>query len=375
MPQLRPATAPDFLLSRPERSVRTQGVTGTFADPFDAADALRKGEHPMVVGALPFNLDNPSALTVPHSIIRERGPLEPPSYYRTGPGASLYAAISGFIPQPDEHRQNVAAAVNTMHRTHLEKVVLARAVDISFLEKVDPLTVAARLIGRSPHGNGFIADLTPAGGSYVGAHLVGSSPEVLISRKGTTISAFPLAGSIPRGDTPEEDQAARDALMHSEKDQQEHNYVVEALVKVLAPLCKPHSFQVSQEVIGTSEMWHLATSITGELSGPNYPSALDVALRVHPTPAICGTPTESAYALIEEAEPFERGFYAGAVGWCDNTGDGEYVVAIRCAQVSGDGMQARAWAGGGLVAQSDPDTEVAETTAKLRTILRALELD
>ena len=119
-------------------------------------------------------------------------------------------------------------------------------------------------------------------------------------------------------------------------------------------------------------MWHLATPIVGQLSNPDT-TALELALRIYPTPAVCGTPTDAAEALISTAES-DRGFYAGAVGWCDSSGDGEYMVAIRCAEVAGDGTYARAWAGGGIVADSDAEAELEETGAKLRTILSSLGL-
>ena len=119
-------------------------------------------------------------------------------------------------------------------------------------------------------------------------------------------------------------------------------------------------------------MWHLGTPVAGTLRYKNL-TALELALAVHPTPAICGTPTEAARALIETAET-DRGFYAGTIGWCDNSGDGEYMVAIRCAEVAGDGLSARAWAGGGVVGASNAQAELEETTAKLQTILRALSV-
>ena len=119
-------------------------------------------------------------------------------------------------------------------------------------------------------------------------------------------------------------------------------------------------------------MWHLATPIRGELKDP-APSALDLALRLYPTPAVCGTPSDAAEALITTAET-DRGFYGGAVGYTDANGDGEYMVAIRCAEVDAAGATARTWAGGGLVIDSDPQAELDETSAKLRTIMRALGL-
>ena len=306
----RPVTAPDFLLSRAHGSVRTQGSRETFTDPWEAIEALR----------------------------------------------------SGRVPEPEEHLRRVEAAVGTIRASKLQKVVLARAVDIAFDPPVDPLLVAARLIDNSYNRDGFIADLTPAGRE--GDMIVGSSPEVLVRRQGRTVTAYPLAGSAPRHADPAVDAAVGQQLGQSAKDLDEHAFVVEHLREKLAPFCS--------EVTRTNEMWHLATPIVGTLRDSSV-NALELAVHTHPTPAICGTPTDAAEALIETAES-DRGFYSGAVGWCDDAGDGEYMVAIRCAEVSGDGTTARAWAGGGIVADSDPAEELEETTAKLRTILRSLGL-
>ena len=167
-------------------------------------------------------------------------------------------------------------------------------------------------------------------------------------------------------------RAAAEALASSQKDFDEHRFVVEHIREVLEPLCS--DLQISERPIleKTSEMWHLATPISGTLKEP-APTALDLAMRLYPTPAVCGTPPAAAEALITTAES-DRGFYAGAVGYTDAAGDGEYMVAIRCAEVNGDGTHARAWAGGGLTADSDPQAELDETSAKLRTIMRALGL-
>lgn len=369
----RPSTAPDFLLSRATGSVRTQGAAETFTDADAAIAALRDKRVPMVVGAIPFEPDAPMALTVPEKIIREEGPLEPHAYYRMGEGAVLHARLAGMDPTPEVHLERIDAAIRTMERTTLEKVVLARAVNISFEEPVDPRLVAARLIDRSNNHDGFIADLSPAGGRYVGAMLVGASPEVLIKKQGSTVTAFPMAGSAARRpDSPQADTEAAASLGRSQKDLYEHQFVVEHLRRILTPLCETLDIPDSPSVVSTSEMWHLATPIVGTLKDPEL-TALELALAVHPTPAICGTPTELAQSLIRAAES-ERGFYAGAVGWADSAGDGEYMVAIRCAEVAADGLSARAWAGGGLVEDSDPQAELEETTAKLRTIMNTLGL-
>ena len=367
----RPDSAPDFLLSRGDGSVRTQRALRTFDDAWEAADAIGRGEAEMVVGALPFDQDCRAALTVPEHIIREPGPLEPHPYYRVGEGSKLRAKLIDVDPAPEEHYRRVEAAISTIQGSALEKVVLARAVDIAFDPPVDPRLVAARLIDLSVTRDGFIADLTPSGRD--GHFLVDSSPEVLVRRRGNRVWSFPLAGSAARLPAdPVADRAAADALYNSAKDLDEHHFVVDHIRHVLQPLCSELRIPERPKLEKTSEMWHLATPIEGVLKDP-APSALDLALRLYPTPAVCGTPQAAAEALITTAES-DRGFYAGAVGYTDAAGDGEYMVAIRCAEVNGDGTRARAWAGGGLTADSDPQAELDETSAKLRTIMRALGL-
>lgn len=360
----RPSTAPDFLLSRTTGSVRTQGSAQTYTDVDKAIDDIEAQRVEMVVGALPFDLDKPSALTVPKTIVREPAALEPPTYFRQ---QNLTSEITGFDPDMHEHLRRVEAAVATINASRLEKVVLARAVDIEFNGPVDPMLVAARLIDLSNHHDGFAADLTPAG--YDGTMLVGASPEVLVKKRGNVVSAYPLAGSAARSADAEEDRLAGERLLTSDKDLREHAFVVEHLTEILAPMCDTFYAPNTPQLVHTNEMWHLGTPISGTLKKPT--TALELAVRCHPTPAICGTPTAAAKSLICTAET-DRGFYSGAVGWCDASGDGEYMVAIRCAEVAGDGLTARAWAGGGIVEDSDPEAELAETTAKLQTIVRAM---
>ena len=367
----RPSSAPDFLLSRPGGSVRTQGAVRQFSDAWAAIDAIEAGEVDMVVGALPFDQNCPAALTVPASIVRESGTLEPHPYYRVGEGSHLSASVTSYDPAPQEHLRRIEAALGTIKASKLDKVVLARAVDIAFDPPVDPRLVAARLIDLSYTRDGFIADLTPAG--RTGNFFVGSSPEVLVKRCGKAVTSRPMAGSAARiPHDREADEAAAAALYNSAKDLDEHAFVVEHIRNILTPLCSTLEIPERPELEKTSEMWHLATPIRGELKDP-APTALDLAMRLYPTPAVCGTPPEAAEALITTAET-DRGFYAGTVGYTDAKGDGEYMVAIRCAEVDASGATARTWAGGGLVHDSDPQAELDETSAKLRTIMRALGL-
>ena len=363
----RPSTAPDFLLSRGHGSVRTQGAVDSFDSIDDALAALRAGAE-MIVGAVPFRRDQACALTVPARIWREDGPLEPHSYYRR---QTVHGELVGMEPSMETHHQRVEAAIGTIKNSPLEKVVLARQVHVAFDPPVDPRLIASRLIDLSLNRDGFIADLSPAGEDFVGHWLVGSSPEVLVKRQGSTVTAYPLAGSAPRDAVrnSERDKEVARRLYSSKKDLEEHRFVVEHLRALLRPVCSNLSIPPYPELTATNEMWHLATPIAGTLRHPL--SALELARIVHPTPAVCGTPTHAAEELISLAEG-DRRFYAGAVGWCDSSGDGEYMVAIRCAEVTE--TTAVAWAGGGIVADSTAEEEVAETTAKLRTIGTALGL-
>lgn len=366
-PASRPVTAPDFLLSRATGSLRTQGSLRDFADPADAALALRSGDCELVVGAIGFEPEAPAALCEPDIVVHTDGPLEPPSYFRA---MRTRARLAAEVPDPGVHRSRVATAVAGIRAGGLDKVVLARAVRLVAEESIDPHAVCAALIDSSPSADGFLVDLSPAGGTTTGRVLVGSSPELLVRRRGELVECHPLAGSASRLADPAADQASGRALRESGKDAAEHAFVVDSLAASLGPFCRDLEIPETPTLTSTREMWHLGTRIRGRVADPRT-TALDLALAVHPTPAVCGTPTDDARRVIADLEG-DRGFYAGAVGWSDAGGDGDWMVTIRCAEIDADRAGALAWAGGGLVADSDPDDEVVETAAKLRTVLRAL---
>ncbi|RAU95221.1 isochorismate synthase, partial [Mycobacterium colombiense] len=163
------------------------------------------------------------------------------------------------------------------------------------------------------------------------------------------------------------------ALAASAKNRHEHQLVIETIRAALEPLCDELSIAAEPQLSSTAAVWHLCTPIGGRLRETST-TAIDLALALHPTPAVGGVPTKAAMRLIAELEG-DRGFYAGAVGWCDSRGDGRWVVSLRCAQLSADRRVALARAGGGIVAESDPDDEVAETTTKFGTILHALGVE
>ena len=252
----------------------------------------------------------------------------------------------------------------------MHKVVLARALRLVADAPLDARAMLRRLVAADPAAYGYLVDLSPAGDDYTGAALVGASPELLVARSGDRVMCKPFAGSAPRSADPELDAANGAALVRSAKDRHEHQLVIDTMRAALEPLCDDLTIPDEPQLSRTAAVWHLSTPISGRLRDTST-TAIDLALTLHPTPAVGGVPTKAASELIAELEG-DRGFYAGAVGWCDADGDGHWVVALRCAELSADRRNALARAGGGIVAESDPDDEVDETTTKFATIFNAL---
>jgi isochorismate synthase len=202
--------------------------------------------------------------------------------------------------------------------------------------------------------------------------LIGVSPELLVRKRGSRVFSNPLAGSAKRRASPDEDKRTAEALLDSEKDHYEHRLVIDEIRRVMAPECTSLTIPEQPSLLSTAAMWHLSTAIEGELRNPGR-SSLQLACQLHPTPAVCGAPTELARKLINLVEPFERGLFTGMVGWCDAAGNGEWVVTIRCGTVVDNCL--RLFAGAGIVEASSPASEWAETQAKLGTMLAACGLD
>ncbi|MGU3584285.1 isochorismate synthase MenF [Rhodococcus sp. C26F] len=355
-----------FLLSRAERSVHATGTRRFFDDVHSATQALRSGKATIVVGALPFSRHRPVALAQPDDVEILDGPWQAPPDLSDLPPVR----ISAELPLPRVHVERVRRLVEQMSLGEMEKVVAARRVALEADEPLDPLALVARMIERHPDAATYALDLSAAGERYWGHTLVGATPELLVSRRGDTVTCRPLAGTAARRADPAEDRRAGEDLLTSDKNLTEHGYVVDWIRTRLAPLCSDLDIPDKPELTATPDVWHLATPITGTLRDPDT-DALTLAHVLHPTPAVAGTPTEAALDVISRVEG-DRRFYGGAVGWCDEQGDGDWFVAIRCAELSSDGRRAVAWAGGGIVADSDPLAELDETTAKLRTLLGAL---
>lgn len=362
-------TEPPFALCGPTRTLIADGVRRRYDDVGAAQAALRAGDAPIVVGALPFDVTRPAALLTPEAVNVTHGPPD-------WPGDRLPPVrVAEALPAPADYRDRIRRACEQLAAADnpLDKVVLARALRLVADAPLDARVILRRLVAADPAAYGYLVDLTAAGGDYAGTALVGASPELLVARNGDRVECRPFAGSAPRAADPQTDAANGAALAASAKDRHEHRLVIETIRAALEPLCDDLSIAAEPRLSSTATVWHLCTPITGRLRDTSS-TAIDLALALHPTPAVGGVPTKAAIGLIAELEG-DRGFYAGAAGWCDARGDGRWVVSLRCAQLSADRRSALARAGGGIVAESDPDEEVAETTTKFGTILNALGVE
>jgi menaquinone-specific isochorismate synthase len=391
------------------------GVAASLAAIRRSDDVAGPGTGAVALGALPFARDAPGVLVVPRVVI---GRCDGEAWITTtaGPGDGLSAArlaermaadaLGGFTdprrapseftlsPMMDHDAWGglVSGAVARIADGTLGKVVLARQVDVTANRPFVTSDVLSRLLVLYPTCMVFRID-----------GFLGASPELLIERRGAHVASHPLAGTIGRSGDLATDAALIAGLLASPKERREHAYVIDGLRRTLGPLCDSLDVPDKPTVLELRNVSHLATRLSGLLTavpdtpvgrgrspsapgragslpvpsaddpahpGLRVPSALQLVARVHPTPAVGGTPTEEAVAYIGEVEGFDRGRYAGPVGWMDARGDGSWAIGLRSADV--DGNRASIYAGVGVVAGSSPGTELEETQLKLQALLAAL---
>lgn len=329
-----------------------------------------------LVGALPFDRQADDFIFAPAAIS-----VRPPARQaQNGVTSRSFQVISE--PSRTSYATAVAKALTLIaasgkQDTPITKVVLARTLKLVSDGAIDPHDLLARLevLARHRADPQTVRYMTPLGAAPDGAPrwLVGATPELLASRSGDEVISHPLAGSARRSTDPTEDEAAAEKLMASAKDRREHALVVEAILDHLSPLCRELHAPSVPAMVSTGTMWHLGTRIVGRLKSADQISSAGLAALLHPTPAVAGTPREPATALIRQLEPVERGFYAGAVGWTEASGDGAWYVSLRCAEISG--RTARLYAGAGIVEGSVPEAEADETSGKLLAMLNAFGID
>ena len=330
---------------------------------------------PIAVGALPFDDRTSGTLVVPAVVVLRRPDgsgwittigdgyddrdSDTPKVVNGHPLPSAAARFERQeVPGREVWTESVRRILAAIDTGDVRKVVLARQLVVEAGGPFDRRVILDRL--RRTHPSCF---------TYAAGDFVGASPELLIRRRGNDVDSCPMAGTVRRGDTPEEDEALVAGLRRSVKEAEEHRLLVEAVVSALAPVCAGPPTAGDPGVVRFPTVSHLATRVSGVLRDP-APSALALAGRLHPTPAVGGLPRAEALAAIAALEEFDRGLYAGPVGWVGANGDGEWAVALRGAQL--DGPRARLVAGAGIVPGSDPDAEWAETEAKLRPMLAAI---
>lgn len=326
---------------------------------------------PVAMGALPFLSADRTELVIPALTVRKcsdgsawitsiddrhHHDLDPPE--RRSPTSGSFR-VSPVAPL-SSHHDAVIAARDEVRRGGLVKAVIAREVVVESDHEIDVHAVLLRL--RASFGASY---------RYSVDGLIGASPELLVSVDGDIVRSHPLAGTTPRTGDPATDAELARALVASTKDQIEHRVVIDVVHDTLLPDCSYLDWEPEPSVIPVANVQHLGTLIEGRLSEPR-PDSLTLARRLCPTPALGGHPRDEALRLIAEVEGFARGRYGGAVGWIDATGNGVWAVTIRCAEISPDRRSARLVAGGGIVADSDPTAELAETQAKFQAMLSAI---
>jgi menaquinone-specific isochorismate synthase len=347
---------------------------------FDAADVddrvRARGTGPVAFGSFTFDASSDgSVLIVPRALLGRDGhgrawlttvtsPAGAEAEWPATPVPAREPASvrwhDGSLPGP-RWEQAVAQAVAAIKADSLRKVVLAQDLFATAAEPIDVRVLLRRLAGRYPECFTFACD-----------GLVGATPELLIRQTGHQVSALVLAGTAPRGGSQAEDAALGSGLLASAKDTEEHAYAVTSMRDALEPLCDELDSEPRPALLKLPNLQHLGTWVRGTLAAGEAPrSALALAAAVHPTAAVCGTPTGAALELIRELEHMDRERYAGPVGWVDAEGNGEWGIALRCAQLSG--RSARLFAGCGIVAGSEPSAELAEAQVKFCPMRGALE--
>jgi len=375
-----------------DRVERAAEATAALLGGVQVEDPDGAGLGPLAVGALPFSAGGPAELVVPALLLRRDAAggawatataptgADPPAAadllarLRDEAGVADGAARTGTVAagggrwpaarrldRPDgagAWRKAVASALRTIAAGRLDKVVLAREALVEAAWPFPRAALLERLRARAG-AEAFV---------YASDGFLGASPELLVSRRGRVATSRPMAGTVPRGATAAAEARGLARLTGSAKESVEHRLVVDAVAEGLAKVAD--RVEVARaEVVRLATVAHLATEVTAALTEP-LPSALELAGLLHPTPAVGGAPRDAALAAIAALEPFDRGRYAGPVGWVDAAGDGEWAVALRGAELSG--RRARLLAGAGIVPGSDPDAEWAETEHKLAAMLEVL---
>ncbi len=331
------------------------------------------GTGPILFTSFAFDPKDTSELIIPKIIIGQRngkswitwiGDQKQPEIKKIeiSPQSGEITWANGTVEE-EKWRNQVSKAIDAIKSGRLEKVVLARDLKANSTTKIDLNNLLQKLEIEYPSTWVFLVD-----------GLVGATPELLVRLNKSLITSRVLAGTIQKTGNEDRDLALAASLAKSSKDLEEHEYAVKSVADSLAPFCSSTNVPESPFVLHLSNVMHLATDVTGVLNDSAKQADIFTLIEnLHPTAAVCGTPTNVAKKLISELETMNRSRYAGPVGWIDAQGDGEIAIALRCGELSDDYKSIRIFAGCGIVAGSDPITEYAESQAKLMPMRTALE--
>ena len=332
------------------------------------------GTGPILFTSFSFDPHQNSVLVIPEIILAKKGNkswvtwignTRQPDFSRiqsTVPSGEISWA-GGSISE-DKWREQVTFAVKSIKEGRLEKVVLARDQIARSNQPINTRSILQRLEIDYPSTWLFLVD-----------GLIGATPELLVRLSKSLVTSRVLAGTIQKTGNEDRDLALAASLAKSSKDLEEHEYAVRSVADALEPFCSSTNVPESPFVLHLSNVMHLATDVTGVLNdSATQADVFTLIEQLHPTAAVCGTPTEVAKQLINDLEKMNRGRYAAPVGWIDANGDGEIAIALRCGLLLEDKKSIRIFAGCGIVAGSDPETEFAESQAKLMPMRTALEM-
>ncbi len=328
------------------------------------------GTGPILFTSFSFSPDEESVLIIPEVIVGQRADESWITWFGETPQPHLVEEIEN-LDQPsytwrngslssDQWEERVAVAIHAIQSKIIEKVVLARDLNGTSAETIDPRSILRKLAAEYPSTWCFSM-----------AGLVGATPELLLRLNRAMVTSRVLAGTISKTGDDEKDLALAASLARSSKDLEEHMYAVKSVAESLAPFCSSTNVPDSPFVLHLANVMHLATDVTGAISEvPTHVDTFSILEKLHPSAAVCGTPTEKAARVISELEGMSRGRYAGPVGWIDARGDGELGIALRCGQIEEN--QIKLFAGCGIVVGSNPQRELAESQAKFAPMLNAL---
>ena len=329
------------------------------------------GTGPILFASFAFAEDEPSVLTIPEIVVAQKngkswitwiGNGQPELVTEIIAQVGLNLTWSQGALSDEEWRSAVNASVTKIKEGELEKVVLARDLIAHADKEINPAALIQSLETEYPSTWLFLVD-----------NLIGATPELLVRLSKSLVTSRVLAGTIRRTGDEERDFALAGSLAKSSKDLEEHEYAVRSVAEALEPFASSTNVPDAPFVLHLPNVMHLATDVTGVIN--DSASKVDIfklIAALHPSAAVCGTPTDVARDLITELESMNRARYAGPVGWIDAHGDGEMGIALRCGQIAEDRRSIRLFAGCGIVAGSSAEQELAESQAKLLPMRSAL---